>query len=89
MFIIIVHSTLIQVFSPGGPPALSSKQQEKSAAAARKTVNSVTNRHAGSFGKRTLSDMMADLDEDEDDDSGSELQLWRLLLQLKELPKAL
>ena len=88
MFIIIVHSTLIQVFSPGGPPALSSKQQEKSAAAARKTVNSVTNRHAGSFGKRTLSDMMVDLDEDEDDDSGSELQLWRLLLQLKELPKA-
>ena len=89
MFIIIVHFTLIKVFSPGGPPALSSTQRKKSAAAARKTVSSVTSRHAASFGKRTLSDMLADPDEDDDlSDSGNELQLWKLLPQLKELPEA-
>ena len=77
------------MLSTGGPPALSSKQQEKSAAAARKSVSSVTSRHAASFGKRTLSDMLADPDKDDDlSDSGNELQLWKLLPQLKELPEA-
>ena len=77
------------MLSTGGPPALSSKQQEKSAAAARKSVSSVTSRHAASFGKRTLSDMLVDPDKDDDlSDSSNELQLWKLLPQLKELPEA-
>ena len=48
-------------------------------------------RHNTSFGSRLLSDVLQDPDaeEEDSDEEGGELQLWRLLPQLKNLPEAL
>ena len=73
------------------PPCLSSAQRELSSAAARKAVNSVASRHANSFGKRSIQDVLEDPGEDEEDESSGEgdgLLLRKLLPQLQEIPEA-
>ena len=71
---------------------MSAGQRVLSSAAARKAVNSVASRHTNSFGKRSILDVIGDPDEEdgeEPSDMGGELQLWKLLPQLRELPEAL
>ena len=74
------------------PPSLSADQRVQSSAAARTAVNSVTSRHTSSFGKRSILEVLDDPDEEDGEelaDECSELQLWKLLPQLRELPEAL
>ena len=71
---------------------MSSQKLDKATAAAKKAVSSVTNRHTGNLGGgRTLASLI-DPDEaggSDSDEGGDDLQLWRLLPQLRELPEAL
>ena len=71
---------------------MSADQRVQSSAAARTAVNSVTSRHTSSFGKRSILEVLDDPDEEDGEelaDECSELQLWKLLPQLRELPEAL
>ena len=63
----------------------------KSMAEASKAAATVKNRHTGNFTSRLLGSSMADPDDEEDDSDGEggELELWRLLPQLKVLPEAM
>ena len=63
----------------------------KSMAEASKAAATVKNRHTGNFTSRLLGSSMADPDKEEDDSDGEggELELWRLLPQLKVLPEAM
>ena len=71
---------------------MSADQRAQLSAAARTAVNSVTSRHTSSFGKRSILEVLDDPDEEDGEelaDECSELQLWKLLPQLRELPEAL
>ena len=47
-------------------------------------------RHTSNFAARVLAGSLADPDEEEDsEEEGEELELWRLLPQLKDIPESL
>ena len=76
----------------GAPPALNPEQLQLAAAAAKKTTAGITSRHSSSFGRRALSAVLADPEGGESSEDGGEetdMQLWRLLPQLKDLPEAM
>ena len=58
-------------------------------AAASKLASSVKNRHQSNFSGKRKSAVLADPDDQESDEEGGDLELWRLLPQLKDLPEAL
>ena len=71
---------------------MSNQKLAKAASAAKKAVSNVANRHAGNCGGGRSLASVADPDESRGSDSeeeGEDLQLWRLLPQLKELPESL
>ena len=71
---------------------MSNQKLAKAASAAKKAVSNVANRHAGNYGGGRSLASVADPDEARGSDSeegGEDLQLWRLLPQLKELPESL
>ena len=69
---------------------MTEEQLRKSKKAAAKAVNSVKSRHASNFAARIVASSLADPDEDENsEEECAELELWRLLPHLKELPEAL
>ena len=67
---------------------MSEEQLSRSKKAATKAVNSLKSRHSSNFAARVLASSIANPDEEEEseEDSG-ELELWRLLPQLKDLPE--
>ena len=67
---------------------MSEEQLSKSKKAASKAVNSIKNRHPSNFVARVAASTIADPDEEEGSDMEcGELELWRLLPQLKDLPE--
>ena len=67
---------------------MSEEQLSKSKKAAKKLVNSIKNRHASNFAARVAASTIADPDEEDgSDEECGELELWRLLPQLKDLPE--
>ena len=71
---------------------MNSDQLLLAAAAAKKTTAAITSRHSSSFGRRALTAVLADPEGGESSEEGGEeldLQLWRLLPQLKDLPEAM
>ena len=71
---------------------MNSDQLLLAAAAAKKTTLGITSRHSSSFGRRALAAVLADPEGGESSEEGaeeSELQLWRLLPQMKDLPEAM
>ena len=77
----------------GEPPGLSSQKLSAASAKAHKVVSSVTRRHTSNFGRGTGTLSVADPDLEEDEvttsDVSKELQIWRLLPQLRSLPESL
>ena len=70
---------------------MDSSTSERSAASARKTTDAIKKRHRSSFSSRLFSEAVPDPDDDGEvsEEEGAELQLWKLLPQLKELPESL
>ena len=76
-------------FCSGGLPDVTEDQLSRSKMAATKAVNSLKSRHSSNFAARVLASSIANPDEeDESEDDSGELELWRLLPQLKDLPEA-
>ena len=74
----------------GGPPAASEDQLNRSSKEATRTSAANKARNVGGFSARLLGNSIADPDTVEDsEDEGGDLELWRLLPHLKELPEAL
>ena len=74
------------------PTALCSSQLSTAASKARKAVDWVANRHRAKFSKWVLAEASADPEDDDKmnvENSEAELQIWRLLPQLKSLPESL
>ena len=71
---------------------MSNQKLVKVTSAAKKAVSNVANCHTGNFGGGRSLASLADPDEaggSDSDEGGEDLQLWRLLPQLKEIPEAL
>ena len=75
----------------GAPQSVAEDILEKSHASAKRATSSLKSRHNTSFGARLLEAAVQDPDgeEEESEDDGEELQLWRLLPQLKGLPESM
>ena len=56
-------------------------------AGANRLTGSVRSRHPGSFGSKKIDKNMVDPDDEMSEEEGGELELWRLLPQLRELPE--
>ena len=76
--------------SSGGPTTASSEALNKSTAAAKRLAGSTKARHPGSFGSRCRAAQLEDIDGQESEEEGyEELELWKLLPQLRDLPAAM
>ena len=56
-------------------------------AGANRLTGSVKSRHPGSFGLKKMDKNMVDPDDEMSEEEGGDLELWRLLPQLRELPE--
>ena len=78
------------LFSTGGPTTATSEALNKSTAAAKRLAGSMKARHPGSFGSRSKAAQLVDIDDQEsEEDRDEELELWKLLPQLRDLPEAM
>ena len=73
----------------GAPAGLSSQQLAAATSRAQRAVEGVTARHGGSFANRILADGVEDPDDTTTVNNDAELQIWKLLPQLRNLPESL
>ena len=84
-----LHNLKLSFCFTGAPASLDSQQLAAATFRAQKAVEGVTARHGGSFINRILVDAVEDPDVTPPVDSDAELQIWKLLPQLRNLPESL
>ena len=84
-----MHNLKLSFCFTGAPASLDSQQLAATTFRAQKAVEGVTARHGGSFINRILVDAVEDPDVTPSVDSDAELQIWKLLPQLRNLPESL
>ena len=79
----------INLFPLGAPTGVSEDKLAKASRAASAAANALKAKHSSNFATRMIASSLADPDEGNDsEDDSAELELWRLLPQLKDLPES-